>query len=322
MTQTQIPPGVLRSHEPGAEARQPEPQLPGDVPEVSSVERPLSIHEAGSSDGTALPQPTLDISVVVPFYNPGDRLRTTVAQLVRVLGASEMSFEIIAVSDGSNDGSPFSLDEFPESVVRRVSYASNVGKGYAVRTGLGIGRGRYLGFIDADGDIPPDLMAAFAAIMRSEGPDIVVGSKRHPDSSVNNSALRRLYSLGHQSLNRIFFRLKVRDTQVGIKLIDRRVVADVLPLLRENRFALDLEFLVLAQRLGYVRVVEAPVRIEERSDSTVSMKTAWRLVKDTLGIYIRLSVRHEYDFGVASRAGMAVPAAAKGPVMIAGSVVA
>jgi glycosyltransferase involved in cell wall biosynthesis len=294
----------------------------GDVAEVTPDEQPLSIHEAGSSDGAGLPQPTLDISVVVPFYNPGDRLRTTVAQLVRVLGASGMSFEIIAVSDGSNDGSPFTLDEFPESVVRRVSYASNVGKGYAVRTGLGIGRGRYLGFIDADGDIPPDLMAAFVAIMRSEGPDIVVGSKRHPDSSVNNSALRRLYSLGHQSLNRILFRLKVKDTQVGIKLIDRRVVADVLPLLRENRFALDLEFLVLAQRLGYVSVVEAPVRIEERSDSTVSMKTAWRLVKDTLGIYIRLSVRHEYDFGVASSTCTAAPAGPNGPVVVAGSVIA
>jgi glycosyltransferase involved in cell wall biosynthesis len=317
VTQTQIPPGTLPSAGPDALTRPAEPELSIDVAEVPVADRPLTIHGTGNHDGHVLPQPTLDISIIVPFYNPGDRLRTTVERLVRVLEASGLSFEIIAVSDGSNDGSPLTLEEFPESVVRRVSYASNVGKGYAVRTGLGMGRGRYLGFIDADGDISPDFVTAFVAIMRAQGPDIVIGSKRHPDSSVRSSTLRRLYSAGHQSLNRILFRLEVRDTQVGIKLVDRRVVADVLPLLREDRFALDLEFLVLAQRLGYVHVVEAPVCIEERSDSTVSMKSAWRLVKDTVGIYVRLSVRHEYDCGIASRVG----SGAEGPVVIAGSVV-
>jgi len=315
VTQTQIPPATLPSTGPGALTRPADPELSIDLTEVPLLDGPLTIDGTENPDGAVLPQPTLDVSIVVPFYNPGDRLRTTVDQLVRVLSASGMSFEIIAVSDGSNDGSPLMLEEFPEHIVRRVSYASNVGKGYAVRTGLGIGRGRYLGFIDADGDISPDFMASFVAIMRTEGPDIVIGSKRHPDSSVHSSTLRRFYSLGHQSLNRLLFRLKVRDTQVGIKLVDRRVVADVLPLLRENRFALDLEFLVLAQRLGYVHVVEAPVSIEERSDSTVSMKSAWRLVKDTLGIYVRLSVRHEYDRGLASRTG----SKAEGPVVIAGS---
>ena len=59
----------------------------------------------------------------MPYYNPGDRLRPTIEHLARVLDASGMSFEIIAVSDGSTDGSPLTLGEFPESVVRRISYA-------------------------------------------------------------------------------------------------------------------------------------------------------------------------------------------------------
>lgn len=319
MTQTQIPPSTFPGAGPGARARLAQTELPVDAAKASlEVDPPFTTLDLADRDLAVLPQPTLDVSIVVPFYNPGDRLRTTVEQLVRVLEASGVSFEIIAVSDGSDDGSPCTLDGFPETVVRRVSYASNIGKGYALRTGLGMGRGRYLGFIDADGDISPDFMAAFVTIMRTKGPDIVIGSKRHPDSEVHNSALRRLYSLGHQTLNRVLFRLKVSDTQVGIKLVDRRVVAHVLPLLRENRFALDLEFLVLAQRLGYVDVVEAPVCIEQRSDSTVSMKSAWRLVKDTLGIYFRLSVRREYDCGIASHSGPAV----EGPVAIVGPVAA
>ncbi len=263
----------------------------------------VPVSEGGSAgpDLTVLPDPTLDVSIVVPYYNPGDRLRTTVEDMVRVLAASGMTFEIITVSDGSTDGSPFTLEGFPESVVRRVSFATNVGKGHALRAGLGMGRGRYLGFIDADGDISPELLAPFVSIMRSMEPDIIIGSKRHPDSSVHYPPLRRLYSWGFQRLIRLLFHLNVKDTQVGIKLVDRRVIADVLPLLRESRFALDLELLVLARRLGYTRIVEAPVRIQERFGSTISLKAVVLLLVDTIGLFIRFSVRHEYDAALAAR---------------------
>jgi glycosyltransferase involved in cell wall biosynthesis len=252
-------------------------------------------------DGTALPDPTLDVSIVVPYYNPGARLRSTVEHMVRVLDASGMRFEIITVSDGSTDGSPFTLVEFPETVVRRMEFETNAGKGHALRAGLGQGRGRYLGFIDADGDISPEFLAPFVTIMRTEEPDIIIGSKRHPWSVVHYPPLRRLYSWGYQHLIHLLFRLKVKDTQVGIKLVDRRVIADVLPLLRESRFALDLELLVLAHRLGYTKIVEAPVRIDERFNSTISLKAVWRLLVDTLGLFVRYSIRHEYDAALRAR---------------------
>ena len=252
-------------------------------------------------DVIVLPDPTLDVSIVVPYYNPGRRLRTTVEQMVRVLDASGMTFEIITVSDGSTDGSPLTLDGFPASVVRQVSLPTNTGKGHALRVGLGLGRGRYLGFIDADGDISPEFLAPFVTIMRNAEPDIIIGSKRHPGSSVHYPPLRRLYSWSYQHLIHLLFRLNVKDTQVGIKLVDRRVIADVLPLLRESRFALDLELLVLARRLGYTRLVEAPIRIEERFGSTISVKAVWLLLLDTLGLFVRASVCHQYDDAIAAR---------------------
>lgn len=264
------------------------------VPERTTAEQFSGAH-------AVLPEPTLDVTIVVPYYNPGPRLRTTVAHMVRVLDSSEMTFEIIAVSDGSTDGSPFTLEGFPESVVRRVQFDRNVGKGHALRAGLGMGRGRYLGFIDADGDISPEFLAPFVTVMGTERPDIIIGSKRHPASSVHYPPLRRLYSWGYQHLIHLLFRLRVNDTQVGIKLVSRPVIADVLPLLRESRFALDLELLVLARRLGYDRIVEAPVRIEERFGSTISPKAVWLLLVDTLGLFIRFSIRHEYDPVIAAR---------------------
>jgi glycosyltransferase involved in cell wall biosynthesis len=267
---------------------------------------------AGKPHITVLPDPTLDVSIVVPYYNPGARLRTTVEHMVRVLDASGMTFEIITVSDGSTDGSPFTLDGFPDTVLR-LRFDTNVGKGRALRAGLGMGRGKYLGFIDADGDISPEFLAPFVSIMRTEEPDIIIGSKRHPGSSVHYPPLRRLYSWGYQHLIHLLFRLKVKDTQVGIKLVDRRVIADVLPMLRESRFALDLELLVLAHRLGYTRIVEAPVRIDERFGSTISLKAVWLLLVDTLGLFVRFDVLHQYDVALRARAEGAGGGWAAGP---------
>ena len=60
----------------------------------------------------------------------------------------------------------------------------NQGKGAALRIGLAKGRGRYLGFIDADGDLDPILLDSFQTMVRVYSPDIILGSKRHPLSEV------------------------------------------------------------------------------------------------------------------------------------------
>ncbi|MHB1784775.1 MAG: glycosyltransferase [Acidimicrobiales bacterium] len=239
-------------------------------------------------------QPTLDVTMVVPYYNPGPRLRTTVERMVQVLSQADVTFEIITVSDGSTDGSHATLAGLPPELVHQVVLEHNGGKGQALRVGLAMGRGRYLGFLDADGDLSPELLAPFISLMRDDKPDIILGSKRHPLSKVSYPLLRRLYSWGYQQLIRVLFHLDVADTQVGIKLVERTVVEVVLPLLVEERFAFDLELLVVARRLGYTHLLEAPVRIEERFTSTISASAVIGMLLDTLSIFWRLKIGGHY----------------------------
>lgn len=240
-----------------------------------------------------LPEPTLDVSIVVPYYNPGPQLGLTVRRMVEVLEEAGVSFEVIAVSDGSTDGSEASLSS--NDVVRQVTLARQAGKGQALRVGLAMGHGRYLGFLDADGDLSPELLAPFVQVMRESTPDIILGSKRHPQSVVQYPPLRRVWSWGYQQLIRMLFHLSVQDTQVGIKLVRRDVVAAVLPRMVERRFAFDLELFVVARDLGYHRLVEVPVRIEERFGSTISLRTVVEILNDTLAVFYRLRLRHFYD---------------------------
>ena len=271
-------------------------------PTMTAVVRPVS-RTAVPSDtmlsdtvlrdsAVQLPPAEIDLSLVIPFYNPGPSLASHVRAVVGVLRREQVTFEVIAVSDGSTDGSPSSIAGIDQ--VRIVELARNRGKGAALRVGLSQGRGRYLGFIDADGDIPATQLSQFLAAIRAGGPDVVLGSKRHPDSDVVYPPLRRLYSFGYQQLTRLLFRLPTQDTQTGIKLIRRETLAAVLPKMLEKRFAFDLELLVVARRMGYRDFVELPVEIAERFTTTISPKAVRRILLDTLAIFYRLRVAHFY----------------------------
>jgi glycosyltransferase involved in cell wall biosynthesis len=244
--------------------------------------------------GAAGDQPDLDLSLVLPYYNPGPALRTTLEEAVATLEATGTSFEVIAVSDGSTDDSERSIEGlFPEYLVP-VRLPTRHGKGEALRTGFRRGRGRYIGFIDADGDIPPELLARFVELMRSERPDVILGSKRHPASTIVYPPMRRLYSWVYQQAVRWGFGLQVTDTQAGIKLVRREVMDDVLPRTRVKGFAFDLELLVLAHRLGHRALVEAPLEIRRRVSSTISLRALFTTLVETAGIWWRLHATDAY----------------------------
>jgi O-antigen/teichoic acid export membrane protein len=237
--------------------------------------------------------PSLELSVVLPCRNAGNGLRDVLRRVTRELGEVG-PHEVIVVSDGSTDGTVGIAEELAGDRVRVIHYAEPSGKGQALRVGLSQANGRYVAFIDADGDIGPEALRPFLALMNLYDPDIVLGSKRHPLSEVYYPPLRRFLSWGYHKLARLLFRVRVRDTQTGLKLIRRDVLAEVLPRMLEKRYAFDLELLVVARRLGYTRVFEAPVRIDYQFGSQVDPKAAFRIFLDTLAIFYRRYLLNTY----------------------------
>lgn len=236
----------------------------------------------------------VDLSVIVPFYNPGEALRANVTALIDTLEREGVDFEIIAVSDGSTDGSERLVEDLGGRV-RALVLTCNRGKGAALCAGLEVARGRYLGFIDADGDIPPELWHSFLTLMDLYDADMIVGSKRHSLSEVHYPPIRRVYSRVYQALVHLLFRIDVTDTQTGIKLFRRDVLVDVLPLTREEGFVFDLELLLIARRCRWRRVIEAPVRVQHQFRSTVSLRSAVQMLGQTLLLAVRLHVLRSYD---------------------------
>jgi dolichol-phosphate mannosyltransferase len=171
-------------------------------------------------------------------------------------------YEIFVIDDGSTDATAELLvtSAIPHTNVIRLAF--NQGKGAAVRRGFAEARGDIVLFIDGGMEIHPKEIKIFLGLMLLYGADVVVGSKRHPQSSVHYPWYRRCLSWVFQHLVRLLFHINVTDTQVGMKMFRRAVVQDILPHLRSNSYGFDLEVLGLAARLGHRKFLEAPIRLD------------------------------------------------------------
>jgi dolichol-phosphate mannosyltransferase len=236
------------------------------------------------------------LSLVTPVHNGAAFIQDSVRAMLLTLEQLDRPCELIVVCDGSTDGSAQMAKALGDPRVRVLRYANNQGKGVAVTCGLAHARGRLVGWLDSDRDIDPQVIVDGARrFEREPAVDAVIGSKRHPDSSVHYPLIRRFYSAGFQLLVRMLFRINVRDTQVGAKLFRREMLDTVVPLLLIKRYAYDLELLAVGADFGFDRVEEIPIKLDYRfaGSGITSQAVRWMFV-DTLAIAYRIHFRHWY----------------------------
>jgi hypothetical protein len=235
----------------------------------------------------------------VPVYNGGEEIVDNVGVIRQAAagGLAAEDVELVVVSDGSIDGTSERLLAAKSDVdMRVIHYDRNLGKGYAVKLGALAATGRWIAIVDADLDLDPAAIPTYLETAEREDLDFAIGSKRHPDSDVHYPRSRRMASWCYQQLNRILFRLDVRDTQVGLKVFRREVADDVVPLLLVKQFAFDLELLAVARALGYRRVRELPVRLDYQfTGSEVRSRTVARALWDTAAVFYRLRILRTYQ---------------------------
>jgi glycosyltransferase involved in cell wall biosynthesis len=221
----------------------------------------------------------LVLSVVVPAYNEESTIVEAMNRIINVLQSEELSFEIIVVSDGSTDGTVEKLNAAQLTDVRVIENEINVGKGAALRLGSEYESGKYLAFHDADLDLHPEALIGLFNIIESTKADGVVGSKVHPESSVHYPLLRRVMSNCFRLLIRIFFDLRISDTQTGVKVFKREKISAVVKSVETNGFGFDLELLVRMHHAGMV-VLEGPIVLDYQFKSSVGVSTVVTMFKD------------------------------------------
>jgi len=116
----------------------------------------------------------MKLSIIVPVYNVRPYLSACLDSLVN---QTIDDYEIILVDDGSTDGSADIIKDYAGRYPELISFmrVENGGQGRARNFGIDIAKGDYLGFIDSDDYIEPDMYEALAGAVEKSGADIAVG---------------------------------------------------------------------------------------------------------------------------------------------------
>ena len=115
----------------------------------------------------------MKLSVIVPVYKAEGTLRKCVDSLLaQTLG----DLEILLINDGSPDGSQAVMDEyaarFPDKV--RTRTVDNGGQGRARNIGIELARGEWLGFVDSDDWVLPEMYEKMVSAAERERADVAV----------------------------------------------------------------------------------------------------------------------------------------------------
>lgn len=114
------------------------------------------------------------ISIIVPVYNTGPFLSVCIDS---ILTQTLAEIEVVLVDDGSTDESGTILDAYQQSDPRvRVIHQENQGMSAARNAGMKMARGKYLGFVDSDDFVAPEMFDLLCRRAEDAQADIVIGN--------------------------------------------------------------------------------------------------------------------------------------------------
>lgn len=114
----------------------------------------------------------IKLSIIVPVYN-GEEFLAACVESIRRQTISE--WELLLIDDGSADGSGRMCDGYAAADSRiRAIHKKNEGVSAARNDGLKLARGEYIGFVDADDWILPDMYERLLDRAETTGSDMVM----------------------------------------------------------------------------------------------------------------------------------------------------
>jgi len=195
------------------------------------------------------------VSVVVPAYNEEGNIADCVGQLIQELSSAQIPFEILVINDGSTDKTLERANHLSISnpLVRTVDLRGNFGKPVALREGVRRAKGEVIAFFDADLQYSPrDLVKMLR--MLDDSLDFVNGNRDYNGYGASRTAFSRLYNRAV----RLLFRIELRDSNCGIKVVKREATHP------ETLFDYGLPLIVPLMSIRGFRSAEFPVLLRDR----------------------------------------------------------
>jgi len=138
------------------------------------------------------------VSIIVPVYNVEKYLRECIDSII---AQTLEDIEIICVDDGSPDNCGEIIDEYAKKDSRIVAiHKENGGYGSAINKGLDIAKGEYIGIVESDDWIEPDMYERLYYQANKTGADVIKGCYYRYNNNTKTKKLDNyLYNLAKSS---------------------------------------------------------------------------------------------------------------------------
>lgn len=228
--------------------------------------------------------------LLIPAYNEEHRIEPVLRDYARYFRDQYYGkFQLVVVLNGCRDNTLGVVNrvaaEFPS--ISALEFPAPIGKGGALIEGLKLAPiADVIGYVDADGATPPH--ALHDLVKHIAEADCVIGSRWLPGSilHVEQTSNRQFASRVFHLIVELLFRLHIRDTQCGAKVMRRHAVDSVHSTLRIADMAFDINLLVSLKRAGF-KILEVPTEWTDKIGSKVTLfRTSLTMFLSALRIWL------------------------------------
>lgn len=217
-------------------------------------------------------QKSPSLLLLIPAYNEEERIEPVLHEYAAYFRKHyDGVFQLVVVMNGCVDNTLGVVQRAaatnPE--ISWLEFAAPIGKGGAIIEGLKLAPlTDYIGYVDADGATSPK--AFDDLVKRRDQADCVIASRWLPGAVLHQqqTGKRQFASRVFHLIVQVMFRLNIKDTQCGAKLMRREVVEKIHHLLRIADMAFDINLLYAIKRAGF-KTLEVPTEWTDKMGSKV-----------------------------------------------------
>lgn len=209
----------------------------------------------------------MDVSIVVPLLNEEESLPELCAWIERVVTASNFTYEIIMIDDGSDDNSWEIIEQLraKNANIKGIRFQRNYGKSAALNEGFKAAQGDVIITMDADMQDSPDEIPDLHRMIVKDGFDMVSGwKKKRYDNTLTKNIPSKFFNWATRRMSKI----QLHDFNCGLKAYRNKVVKSIEVYGEMHRY-----IPVLAKWAGFKKIGEKVVEHRKRKYGTT--KFGW-----------------------------------------------
>jgi glycosyltransferase involved in cell wall biosynthesis len=236
--------------------------------------------------------------LLIPAYNEERRIEPVLRAYATYFEKNYTGkFQMVVVLNGCVDDTIGVVRRVAEThpQISALDFPEPIHKGGALIEGLKLAPlADLIGYVDADGATPP--AAYHELVRRIEEADCVIGSRWMPGAVLHQAQTtkRQFASRVFHRVVQLFFRMNIRDTQCGAKVMRRQAVEKIHSALRIADMAFDINLLYALKRAGF-KILEVPTEWTDQVGSKVTLgRTSLTMLLSTLRLRVMYTPLYRY----------------------------